>query len=90
MNNSDFTRRLSALIGRDCVIDGEKWSVLDVLSDEATLVLQRQDAAEAPIQEDAFGSPLRRAPATRTVAVFSDEGELNEEARELLLALQAP
>ena len=90
MNNSDFTRRLSALIGRDCVIDGEKWSVLDVLSEEATLVLQRQDEVESPIQEDAYGSPLRRAPATRTVAVFSSGGELNEEARQLLLALQAP
>ncbi len=90
MNNSDFTRRLRPLIGRGCVIDGEKWSVLDVLTDEPSLVLQRQDAAESPIQEDAFGSPLRRAPATRIIAVFSNEGELNEEARELLLALQAP
>lgn len=88
MNNPEFQRRTRALIGRTCLLNGIEWQVLDTLSEEMSLVLRRVGPASAPIQKDAFGSPSRRAPETRIVPLFEEDGELTEEARQLLLALQ--
>ena len=88
MNDPELQRRTRALIGRTCRLNGAEWQVLDILSEEMGIVLRRAGPASAPIQKDAFGSPSRRAPETRIVPLFDEDGELTEEARQLLLALQ--
>ena len=89
MENAEFLSRTRALIDRECTLGGERWKVLEVLSDEPGIVLRRAGAeGETPIQADAYGNPLRRAPETRIIPMFDQEGVLTPEAREVLLLLQ--
>jgi hypothetical protein len=89
MNDAEFYRRMRVLVGRRCrFFDGEEWQVLDVLPEEHCLVLGRSRRTGSPIQADAFGNALRRAPETRIVTCVDENGEISEEALMLLESLQ--
>jgi len=88
--NSEFFRRLRRLIGRRCRYLGQECTLIEVLADEAALVL-RCDERLPPIQTDQFGQALRRASETCHVPVFGDDQEnLSEDMLELLTQLEAP
>jgi len=88
MVNEELYRRLRALSGRRALIDGIEWCVCEILPDEDALVLRRTTAGETPIQTNAYGGASRRAPETWLVRYTDAQGDLTEEARTVLSALQ--
>lgn len=89
MDDSEFYRRMRVLVGRrGRFFDGDEWQIIDILPDEQSLVLGKTRQTGPPIQTDAFGNALRRAPETRIVPYVDDSGEITEEARILLESLQ--
>jgi hypothetical protein len=89
MSDPELYRRMRALVGRRCrLFDGDEWQVIDILAEQHSLVLGRPSRSGSPIQTDAFGNALRRAPETRVVPYIDEDGEITEEARLLLASLQ--
>lgn len=89
MAAAELHHRLRALVGRRCrLFGGDEWQVIDILPEEHSLVLSRSSRSMSPIQTDAFGKALRRAPETRVVPYIDDNGEITEEAQLLLASLQ--
>lgn len=89
MSDTELHHRLHALVGRRCrFFDGDEWQVIDILPEEHSLVLGRSSPSTSPIQTDAFGNALRRAPETRVVRYTDDDGEITEEALLLLASFQ--
>ena len=75
--------KLRSLIGHRVHHCGQDCTVIEVLDDEPSVVLQCDKGADV-IQPDQFGDPARRVPATRTVPVFGPDGQtLHAEFKEL-------
>ena len=68
--------------------DGEEWQIVDILPEKHSLVVAKRGRQGSPIQADAFGNALRRAPEHRVVPYVDDAGEITEEASLLLASLQ--
>ena len=87
LNDQEFTRRLRKLIGRRCRHLGHSCTLIEVLAEEALLVLSCEEGT-APIQADQFGQPFRRAGETRQIPLLCGDGEnLSDEALELLASI---
>ncbi len=86
MDNQTIFQRMSMLLGERFSFRGQVFTLIEILADEACLVL-RGNGREEPIQLDQFGRPLRRTGALEMVPVFTADGEaLSEEMLELLAA----
>ncbi len=88
LNDLEFIRRLRKLVGRHCRYLGRHYLLVDILQDEAVLVLRREDGAP-PIQGNQFGHAMRRAVETLEVPIFNDpeRDKLSEDVLDLLSAL---
>lgn len=84
MNDADpFIDRLHQLIGRNCRFYGRECRVVEILTDEARLVLETHEATP-PIQADQYGQAVYRANEHIEVALFDAAGELSEELLHVL------
>ena len=89
MDKGQILRHLQSLIGRAFAFRGEDYVLIDVLADEASVVLDRRGRRRATIQADQFGRPLRRTSGFHVMAVFNmQEGGVSTELNELLGALR--
>ncbi len=87
--DDEFFRRLRRLLGRRCRHLGRPCTLLDILTEEAAIVL-RCDGGTPPIQTDQFGRALRRAHETELVPLFdTGGGGLSADALDLLAALES-
>lgn len=73
---------LRAMIGMSVCYQGNHGTIIEVLEDGPSLVLQ--SASSASIQSNLHGHPTRRSPHTLTVRVLSENGtELHKEFLDL-------
>ena len=63
---------LRAMIGMAVCYQGNRGTIIEVLEDGPTLVLQ--STSSASIQSNLHGHPTRRSPHTLTVRVLSENG----------------
>jgi hypothetical protein len=63
---------LRAMIGMSVCYQGNHGTIIEVLEDGPSLVLQ--SASSASIQSNLHGHPTRRSPHTQTVRVLSENG----------------
>jgi len=90
MQNEAIFQRMRALLGQRFRYRGSDWTLVDVLADEACVVI-RGAQMEHPIQLDQFGRPLRRIGPWASVPILSQEGDaLSPELLDLLSARVAP
>jgi hypothetical protein len=73
--------RMRRMIGKGFEYLGEYWTLIEVLADEQSVVLQRGNAKT--IQADQYGRANRRAGETLVLQIFND-GELSPDLMELL------
>ena len=84
MENQTIFQRMRMLLGERFNFRGQIFTLIEILADEACVVL-RGNGPEEPIQLDQFGRPLRRSGALEAVPVFAADGEaLSEDMLELL------
>jgi len=84
MQDEAIFQRLRALLGQRFRFRGSVWTLIEVLTDEACVVL-RGAPADQRIQLDQFGRPQRRAGALQRVPVLSEDGQaLSPELLDLL------
>ena len=77
-------QRLRALLGRECLHQGETCRVIDLLPLEGMLVLQ-SSSARPGIQLDQFGRASHRARAISQIGILGPDGEaLSEELQHLV------
>jgi hypothetical protein len=77
---------MRGLLGKRFHFRGGSWMLIEVLADEASIVL-RGSPAENRIQLDQFGRPLRRVGPLASIPILSTDGErLSPELLELLSA----
>lgn len=88
MDDSIFFDRLRRLIGRECEHLGKRCRLIEVLADEAALVLEVRERLP-PIQTDQYGQAAWRAPEVIQVPVFADAEELSDDLKDILARLQA-
>ena len=73
-------RRLRALIGQRFDYLGEIWILVEVLSDDDSVVLRRcANCGPRPVQRNAYGMPNRRAEDTLTLRISDRSGEAYSE-----------
>ena len=81
--DDEILTRMRGLIGRHFDYLGERWTLIEVLADDGTVVLCRANAAT--IQADQYGRANRRCAETMMVPILSDDGEtLSSQLMELL------
>ena len=84
MDNQTIFQRMRTLLGERFNLGGQVYTLIEILADEACVVL-RGNGREEPIQLDQFGRPSRRTGTLEMVPVFAADGEaLSEELLELL------
>ena len=77
-------QRLRALLGRECLHQGETCRVIDLLPLEGMLVLE-SSSARPGIQLDQFGRASHRAPAISQIGILGPDGKgLSDELRQLV------
>lgn len=87
LNDQEFLRRFRKLIGRRCSHLGRSCTLIEILAEEALIIL-RCEGGKSPIQADQFGRPFRRAEETRQIPLLEkDGGNLSAEALDLLLSM---
>ena len=80
--------RLRACIGREVVLDGERYLIVDVLNDTGPELVLSSETSSPVIQGNQHGEANRRVPRTRTLPVFSaDSGHHHPDFLKLNLAL---
>ena len=90
LNDQEFMRRLRKLIGRRCRHLGQSCTLIEILAEEAVIIL-RCEGGTAPIQTDQFGQPFRRAAETRQIPLLDEDGEnLSAELLDLLGTFYPP
>jgi hypothetical protein len=77
----EIVSRMRRMIGKGFDYLGERWTLIEVLADEQSVVLQRGDANA--IQVDQYGRANRRGGEILVLRIFSDD-ELSPELMELL------
>jgi len=90
MHNEVMFQRMRALLGHRFRFRGGIWTLVEVLTDEACVVIRGAPAAQQ-IQLDQFGRPSRRAGPVASIPVLSDNGDaLSPELLDLLSARVLP
>jgi hypothetical protein len=90
MKNEVMLQRMRALLGQQFRFRGGVWTLVEVLRDEACLVL-RGAPADQQIQPDQFGRPLRRVGPLASIPVLAQDGNaLSPELLDLLAARISP
>lgn len=89
MTAMDITlEQLRACIGREVVLEGERYRVVEVLDDAGPTLVLRSETTGPVIQANQHGEATRRVPLTRSVPVFSgDEKSVHPQFLKLNLAL---
>ncbi len=78
--------RVSGLLGRQCLYEGESCRVIDLLPAEGVLALETSSVRPG-IQLDQFGRASHRAPAIRQIRILGPDGQgLSAEIEQLLEA----
>lgn len=89
MDDQEFLHRLRKLIGRRCRHLGQCCTLIEILGEEAEIVL-RCEGGIAPIQTDQFSQPFRRAVETRQIPLLDEDGEnLSAELLDLLATFES-
>lgn len=84
MIDPSLLERLHALLGHQCLHEGQSWRVIDVLPVEGILVLE-SGSVQPGIQLDQFGRASHRAPEIRQIRILGADGKgLSEELQALL------
>lgn len=87
MDDESFLQRLRGLIGRECDYLGRRCTLIEVLADEGTVVLEVREHLP-PIQTDQYGQALYRGSEVIQVPIFGATGsELSEDLLDLLSRL---
>lgn len=71
--DSALIERLRGLVGRDCTWLGRHCRVVELLADEAKLVIETRES-EAPIQSDQYGMASFRAHSFEQIDLLSEDG----------------
>jgi hypothetical protein len=80
MTADTLHRKLQKLIGDRFDYLGEVWILIEVLSDVDGVVLRRcMDCVPSALQQNAYGSPNRRAEDTLTLRISDRSGEAYSE-----------
>ena len=93
-NPPDLLSMLAGLIGTPSVssvshdLDQGNRAVIDLLAEEASLVLRRGDGAA--IQVDQYGRANRRGEETLLVPIFAENDALSHDLLDLLLGKVCP
>jgi hypothetical protein len=88
-DDAELLQRLRTLIGRDCQHLGRRCKLIEVLAEEAALVLETRGGLP-PIQTDQYGHAAYRANEIVQVPIFGgDGGHLSAELMSLLPCLEA-
>ena len=89
MGDAEFLQRLRKLIGRDCEHLGKRCKLIEILTDEGTLVLEARDGIP-PIQTDQYGHAAYRANEVVQIPIFAaDREQPSDELMDLLACLGA-
>ena len=83
MNDNQIIQRFRKMIGAEFNWEGCLCVLVEVLVDEAELVLECT-GSEATIQQDQYGRPCRRSQAVRQISIFDEKGAYSPEVLELL------
>lgn len=84
MDKRQILQQIRSLIGCGFSFRGENFVLIDVMTDEASVVLD-QRGRRATIQTDQFGQPLRRTGDIRVMPIFAVQGgRISSELSELL------
>jgi hypothetical protein len=87
VDDTGFLQRLRRLIGRDCSFLGQRYRLVEVLTDEGTLVLEARGGTP-PIQTDQYGQAAFRAHEILHVSIHGpDPEELSDDLMDLLASL---
>lgn len=80
--------RLRACIGREVVLAGERYRIVEVLNDASLALVLSSESTTPVIQANQHGEATRRVPRTRTLPVFSvEDGQPHPEFLKLNLVL---
>jgi hypothetical protein len=83
-----FIERLHQLIGRDCHFYGHRYRIVEILDNDARVVLESRDTTP-PIQVDQYGQATYRGSEHIEVEMFDQGGELSEDLLHLLDGVRA-
>jgi hypothetical protein len=83
MTDHVIIQRLRGLIGRDCRWLGRHCRIVEMLSDEARLVLELQEETP-PVQIDQYGQAAYRANEIVELPLFDADGGFSEDLMLLL------
>ena len=87
MTDNPLHRRLHQLIGQQFDYLGAIWVLIEVLSDNDSVVLRRcVDCGQGSVQSNLYGVPTRRAHDTLTLPISDPEGEAYSD--DLLVVLE--
>jgi hypothetical protein len=78
--------RFRAHLGRECLLRGRSWRLVELLPTEGKLVLESRDD-QPPIQPDQYGNATHRAPEHLELSLITQDGEPSSAALGLLDAL---
>ena len=85
MSEDSLYKRLRALIGSDFRYQGDRWTLIEVLTNEDVVVLRNRDDRERPVQTDMYGAPLRRSQETLTLPINGPDDGFSIEMQDLLV-----
>lgn len=87
MSTSILHRRLEKLIGQRFDYLGEVWTLIEVLAELDSVVLQRCEGRESfSVQTNAYGQPIRRSDNTLTLPISDKTG--GDFSNDLLMLLE--
>jgi len=89
VNDNQIIQRFRKMIGAEFYWEGCRCVLVDVLVEEAELILECA-GSETAIQPDQYGRPSRRSQAVRQVSIFDDQGGYSPEVMELLEMKSSP
>lgn len=86
MSDDSLTYKLRQFIGQRFDYLGEVWVLIEILSDDDSVVLRRcADCTPSSVQRNAYGIPNRRISNDLTLPISSDDGDAYSQDVLLLL-----
>ncbi len=80
--------QLRACIGREVVLEGERYRIIEVLADAGPTLVLCSETIDPVIQANQHGEATRRVPLTRSIPVFSaDDSQVHPLFLKLNIAL---
>jgi hypothetical protein len=89
VDDEAFFTRMRKLIGGRCLYLNQRCTLLEVMAEEAILILRCEDGLP-PVQSDQFGHASRRVSETLQVNILDEDGDnLSADAMDLLASFEA-